>query len=262
LAGDSRRRAGPRRAKRLGRHLVVGALVVALFGLPACASRATPDAGTQGARETVVVLHGLGRDRTSMWLLGSRIEEAGFDVVRIGYDSLNEPPERILADLSRQIDACCADLAVPVHFVGHSLGGLMIRAYLARQRPGVLGRVVLIAAPNAGTPLVDAHRDSWWMGLAGPTAQSLGTDPGSFPNSLPAPDYPVGVIAGVSEIPWLKDQIPGPDDGLVPLASTRLGGMLDFVVVESSHAGLRYSREVARQVIAFLRGGHFARDRE
>ena len=241
-------------------RLAGSVLILAALILTACASQVTADVGAEDRRETVVVLHGLGRTRGAMWLLGSRIEQAGFDVVRIGYDSLNEPPERILSQVSRQIDACCANSVSPVHFVGHSLGGLMIRAYLARHNLRSLGRVVLIATPNAGTPLVDAHRDTWWMGLAGPTARRLGTDPDSFPNSLPAPEYPVGVIGGVSEIPWLKDQIPGRDDGLVPLQSTRLSGMVDFVVIEASHAGLRYSREVAHQAVAFLRTGRFAHD--
>lgn len=191
-----------------------------------------------------------------MWFLASRIERAGFHVVRIGYNSLADSPERIIVAVSQKIDACCKASPKPVHFVGHSLGGLIIRAYLAENRPRVLGRVVLIATPNAGTPVVDNYRNSWWMGLAGPTAKSLGTGPDSFPNSLPAPDYPVGVIAGI----WSRhgvDLIPGDDDGLVSLESTKVTGMADFIIVESNHAWMRYSQEVARQTIAFLRCGTF-----
>ena len=241
-------------------QLRVGVLILAVLALSACALRGPTDARVTSEREMVVVLHGLGRNPGSMWLLGSRIENAGFDVTRIGYDSLNEPPEQILAEVSRKIDACCAASEWPVHFVGHSLGGLIIRAYLAQHKVRSLGRVVLIAAPNAGTPLVDTYRDAWWMGLAGPTAKRLGSGADSFPRSLPAPDYPVGVIAGVSEIPVLKDVIPGDDDGLVPLASASLAGMTDFVIVKSSHSLLRYSWEVARQTIAFLRCGGFVHD--
>jgi len=235
-------------------------LILAALGLSACVSQKTADVGAASGNEIVVVLHGLGRTKAAMWLLASRIEKGGFDVVSIDYDSLNETPEQILVDVSRQIDACCTGSASPVHFVGHSLGGLMIRAYLARHRLPSLGRVVLIATPNAGTPLVDTFRDSWWMGFAGPTAQRLGTDVDSFPNSLPPPDYPVGVIAGISELPWLKDQIPGRDDGLVPLKSAEVIGMADLLVVEASHAGMRYSEEVACQTIAFLRSGKFKRE--
>jgi pimeloyl-ACP methyl ester carboxylesterase len=240
----------------------IGGLVALVLILAGWACSAEPASGPpdQADREIVVLLHGLGRTESAMWLLASRIEAAGFEVVRVGYDSLGDPPERILATVSRQIDACCKASPQPVHFVGHSLGGLVIRAYLAANELRTPGRVVLIAPPNAGTPLVDAYRDSWLMDLVGPTARQLGTDPDSFPNSLPAPDYPVGIIAGIRNAALL-DLIPGDDDGLVPLASTRLAGMTDFVVVESNHWFMRYSQEVADQTIAFLRTGHFLRER-
>jgi len=235
--------------------------ILAALGVCACAGQGKPEAGHSRDRETVVILHGLGRTKTAMWLLASRIERAGFDVIRIGYDSLRDPPEQIIAAVSRQIDACCASLSTPVHFVGHSLGGLIIRAYLAQHPMRSRGRVVLIATPNAGTPLVDLYRDAWWMELAGPTARQLGTNRESFPNSLPAPDYPVGVIAGTAVVPLLKDLIPGDDDGMVPVASTKVAGMVDFVSIESNHAAMRYNEQVASQTIAFLRTGRFERDR-
>jgi pimeloyl-ACP methyl ester carboxylesterase len=241
---------------RLVKYLAALVLILTGLGVSTCAGERTSDARGAADKETVVLLHGLGRSEAAMWLLASRIETAGFDVVRIGYDSLGDPPERILATVSRQIDACCKASPNPVHFVGHSLGGLIIRAYLAENELRTPGRVVLIATPNAGTPLVDAYRDSWWMDLAGPTAKSLGTDPDSFPNSLPAADYPLGVIAGVRDARFV-DLIPGDDDGLVPLESTKVTGMVDFTIVEANHLLLRYSQEVARQTIAFLRTGEF-----
>ena len=240
-------------------RLAAFCLVVVIAGTSTCAWERPPGAGNANDRETVVLLHGLGRSKSSMWLLASRIEAAGFDVMRIGYNSLDAPPERIIASVSQEIDACCKESPRPVHLVGHSLGGLIIRAYLAENELRTPGRVVLIAPPNAGTPLVDAYRNSWWMDLAGPTAKSLGTEPDSFPNSLPAADYPVGVIAGVRDA-RVVDLIPGDDDGLVPLESTKVAGMIDFVIVESNHAWMRYSQEVARQTIAFLRTGEFLRD--
>lgn len=250
----------PDRPIRLAKYLAALCLIMVGVGVSTGAGERTPDARHATDRETVVLLHGLGRSEAAMWLLASRIEAAGFNVVRIGYDSLGDPPERILATVSQQIDACCKASPKPVHFVGHSLGGLIIRAYLAENEVRTPGRVVLIATPNAGTPLVDAYRDSWWMDLAGPTARRLGTDPDSFPNSLPAPDYPVGVIAGVRDARFI-DLIPGDDDGLVPLESTKVAGMVDFIIVESNHYLMRYSQEVARQTIAFLRAGEFLRNR-
>lgn len=225
---------------------------------PAVALNATvPVAGA--APETVVVLHGLGRNKSSMWLLASRFEAAGFRVQRIGYRSLHEDPAGILVNLRAQIDACCARSEQPVHFVGHSLGGLLIRAYLASKPVKQLGRVVLIGSPSQGTPIVDTYRDKWWMKYAGPTAAALGTGENSFPKSLPPPDYPLGVIAGKSDRLIDYPAIPGDDDGLVPVDSTKVKGMQDFVVIRTTHSMLRYNEQTAAQAIAFLKFGQFIR---
>lgn len=192
-----------------------------------------------------------------MWRLGDRIEEAGFRVVPVGYDSVNESLAEILRQVGQQVSACCDGGRGRLHFVGHSLGGLVIRAYLKEHRNGMLGRVVLIGTPNQGTPLVDRFREAWWLKLLGEPALSLGTDPGSFPNTLPPPDYPVGVIAGEDEGADNEEILPGADDGLVPVESTKVAGMADFIVVKTSHWGLRHDKEVAGQTVHFLREGRF-----
>jgi hypothetical protein len=216
-----------------------------------------PGGISAGEREMVVLLHGLGRSNTAMWLLARRLENAGFLVERVGYSSLRQSPEEIIAEVSGQIRDCCADHAPRVHFVGHSLGGLVIRAYLQDNPVAHLGRVVLIGTPNQGTPLVDRFQDHCLFELLGPTTGSLGTDGESLPHRLTTPHYPVGVIAGVVDRPLNDSLLPGPDDGLVPVESTKLEGMSDFVVVESGHSALRYDEEVVNQVIAFLRRGKF-----
>jgi pimeloyl-ACP methyl ester carboxylesterase len=244
---------------------VCGLLILALL-LAACTGISGPDEAETSGRETVVVLHGLGRGASAMWLLAARIEDAGYRVVRIDYSSLTGETDDIVASVGRQIDSCCKTSPQQVHFVGFSLGGLMVRAYLADHRPDhrikSLGRVVMIATPNHGTPLVDSFADTWWLGLAGPTAQSLGTGPDSFPMSLPAPDYPVGVIAGVSESSFTSERIPGDDDGVVSVESAKIEGMTDFITLRFSHFNLRYSGEVAEQTIAFLQRGHFLKEAE
>lgn len=73
------------------------------------------------------------------------------------------------------------------------------------------------------------------------------------------PDYNLGVIAGISRpISKMNNYLlPGEDDGLVTVSSTKVAGMKDFLLVDATHAGLRYSRYVAEQVIHFLETGHF-----
>ncbi|MCH7478352.1 MAG: alpha/beta fold hydrolase [SAR324 cluster bacterium] len=218
-----------------------------------------PEPGGQEAREIVVLLHGLGRSKSAMRRLASRLELAGYAVERIGYRSLDVPPAAILRNVAEQIDECCAGGGSTVHFVGHSFGGLLIRAYLEGQRIANLGRVVLIGTPNQGTPLVDHIRGRWWSKYAGETALALGTGPGSFPASLSPPYYPVGIIAGVYEGFDNEEFMPGRDDGLVPVESTKLEGMTDFIVVATSHSRMRSNEDVTRQTLSFLEHGRFTR---
>lgn len=88
-------------------------------------------------------------------------------------------------------------------------------------------------------------------------ANSLGTDQGSFAANLGKPTYPLGVIAG-SRHRDNDDLLPGEDDGLVTVKSTRVDGMTDFLKVNAGHADLRYSEKVARQTALFSRTGKFA----
>ncbi|RJP95628.1 MAG: alpha/beta hydrolase [Desulfobacteraceae bacterium] len=214
-----------------------------------------------GEKEVVYLLHGLGRSKFAMWVLASRLEDAGFSVNNIGYSSINRSPEEILLDVSGQINETLPGNNQTVHFVGHSLGGLMIRAFLENTKIKNLGRVVLIGTPNRGTTLVDNYQDSWWMQMAGPTALALSTDKKSFPNSIADPYYPVGIIAGISEDNDNEDILPGKDDGLVPLESTKISGMTDMIIIQSNHWMLRYDQEAASQTIEFLRNARFKKHR-
>lgn len=214
-------------------------------------------AAETAARETVVVLHGLGRSSTSMWLLALRLKRAGFQVELVGYDSINQSPDEILEEITEQIRECCENNRGRIHFVGHSLGGLMVRAYLQNNEIPDLGRVVLMGTPNQGTVAADYFRDTWLLKKLGPTAERLGTDEQSFPRTLEASYYPVGIIAGEYESDLIDNVIPGKDDGLVPVEATKLEGMTDFILLQTSHAMMRYDEEVARQTIEFLKSSRF-----
>jgi len=208
-------------------------------------------------KEIIVLLHGLGRSNTSMWLLASRLEDAGYYVQRVEYSSLDQKPDEILEDISLQINQCCQKHTQSVHFVGHSLGGLMVRAYLQNNKVDKLGRVVLLGTPNKGTKAADHFSNSWLMNILGPTAKALGTDDESFPKSLKAPYYPVGIIAGEVKSELNDPVIPGKDDGLVSVEATKIDGMTDFIIIETGHSMMRYDSEVADQTIEFIKNGVF-----
>lgn len=209
--------------------------------------------------ETVVLLHGLGRTHRAMAPLERRLRAEGFEVHNLRYASTGGEPGELVRAVRSSWESCCSDARV-VHFVGHSLGGILVRAMLAEDRPENLGRVVQLASPNQGSEWVDLlGRTPFLAWSLGPTATELGTGMGNFPSTLPAPDYELGVIAGTRSVnPLGSLLLPDPNDGTVTVESTRLAGMADFLIVPHSHTFIMRSGEVAAQVAHFLRDGEFS----
>lgn len=120
---------------------------------------------------------------------------------------------------------------------------------------------MLIGTPNKGTDIADHFKDNCLVELLIPTVGAPGTDDESLPSKLEAPYYPAGVIAGVYDSDN-EEYLPGRDDGLVTVESTKLTGMTDFIIIESSHSLMRYKDEVAKQTIAFLENEKFLNKNE
>lgn len=190
--------------------------------------------------------------------LERRLLGEGYRVHNLGYPSLRAEPRALVEHVAGSVARLCEGTR-RLHFVTHSLGGILTRALLAESRPESLGRVVMLAPPNRGSEYVD-HLGRWplFEPLLGPTATHLGTAPGSLPNRLPPPDFELGVIAGTGSLnPFSRAVLEGPHDGTVRVDSTRLDGMRDFIALPVSHTFIMRSREVARQVLCFLRDGRF-----
>lgn len=233
--------------------------VLVLLLLPsALASAAAEQPDSEAPPEAVILLHGLARSDRAMRPLESRLSEAGYAVHNVPYPSTELPPDRLDLYLHQQVIACCRK-APRLHFVTHSLGGILVRAYLAEHETTNLGRVVMLAPPNRGSELVDILGDSGPFRWAlGPTAVQLGTDPESFPNRLPPPYFEVGIIAGTHSVnPIGSLVVPGESDGTVSVRNTQLEGMSDFITVPVSHTFIMHSDVVMEQVLEFLRKGRF-----
>lgn len=223
---------------------------------PAPLLASSPDAS--GASEVVVLLHGLARTDRSMRPLEKHLSGVGFQVHNLRYPSTDLPPEELVANLHAQISGCCAN-APRLHFVTHSLGGILLRAYLTDHPSSNLGRIVMLAPPNHGSEFADLFAHSrLFQSALGPTAAQLGTGSDSLPNRLPPPSFEFGVIAGTRSInPVSGLVVPGESDGTVSVESTQLAGMSDFITVSTSHTFILQSDAAARYVVEFLRHGHF-----
>jgi triacylglycerol lipase len=220
-----------------------------------------PTVGSAVNRECVVVLHGLARSSRSMSRLAERLSDAGFLVDNLDYPSTREPFDELVANLSRAVEHDSAS-CLKIHFVGYSLGALLVRGYLKQNRPTNLGRAVMIGPPNHGSEIVDAIGGTWlFKAIFGPVGSELGTSPESLPAHLGQPNFEFGVIAGnqpINPLGWWL--IPGDNDGEVSVESTRLEGMSDFIIVPENHTFMMNAPEVAKETVAFLRTGHFDRE--
>ena len=194
-----------------------------------------------------------------MWVLARRLSCRGFRVVNIDYPSRKLPIEGLAEYVGDAIRRRCPG-EKRIHFVTHSLGGIVLRAYLKGGQAENLGRVVMLCPPNGGSELVDILRDRvLFKAATGPAGQELGTDPSSVPLALGPVDYPVGVIAGNKSLnPFFSRLIPGQDDGRVSVERTKVEGMADFMLVPQIHPWMMNSSQVIEQVAYFLENGRFS----
>lgn len=211
-------------------------------------------------RDLVVVLHGMGRTKLSMACLASRLEQQGYDVLNFSYPSIRSSVTDSTTYLHQELQSRLPARAGRVHFVTHSLGGIVVRAYLKQHPPANLGRVVMLSPPNQGSEVVDRLRDNFLYRLAtGPAGQELGTEESSIPNTLGDVGFPLGVITGGRSFnPLFSAWIAGPNDGKVSVQRAKVSGMTDFLVVPHSHSFIMRSSAVARQVVHFLAHGKFS----
>lgn len=218
-------------------------------------------AGKDAGGQLVVLLHGLTRTSRSMEPLARKLRRAGYHVRNVSYDSRETRVEPLAETVVGKVLADCrAEGATRIHFVTHSLGGILVRLYLERHSVPELGRVVMLGPPNAGSEVVDKIGNWTLYGwVNGPAGRELGTDAESVPSRLGPVNFPLGIIAGNRSINWINSllMIPGPDDGKVSVKRTRVAGMTDHLVLPVTHPMIMRNREVHRQVLAFLVNGRF-----
>jgi pimeloyl-ACP methyl ester carboxylesterase len=222
----------------------------------------TTASSAASAKEEVILLHGLCRTSRSMAVMEKALTQAGYKVWNIDYPSRTATIGQLAETVvDRAVADCENDGATRIHFVTHSLGGILVRSYLARHAVANLGRVVMLGPPNQGSEVVD-KLGGWrlFKKINGPAGNELGTGKDSVPNQLGPADFCAGIIAGNRSINWINSWlIPGRDDGKVSVERTKLAGMADWIQLPVSHPFIMRNSTAIRQTICFLRAGKFAR---
>ena len=214
------------------------------------------------AAECVVLLHGLARTSSSLDVMQEALEEDGYLTANIDYPS-RDHEIAALATLAvgEGLASCRAGENVEkIHFVTHSLGGILVRQYLSTETVDELGRVVMLGPPNQGSNAVDDLEGvpgfDW---LNGPAGHQLGKGESSVPLALGPVDFELGVIAGNRTVdPITSAVLDDPDDGKVSVEDTKIEGMDDFVIVEHSHAFMMRMQQPIELTKKFLRTGSFS----
>ena len=208
----------------------------------------------------MILLHGIAKSASSMKKLDAYLRRQGYRTVNFAYPSTTETIEALAEKyLPKAIEQCTKEQASKIHFVTHSMGGIIVRQYLQNHVVPRGSRMVMLAPPNQGSELTDSLKGlTIYKWIHGPAGQELGTDPEGIPNRLKPVSIDVGVIAGnKSYNPLFSAIIPGPDDGTVAVERTKLLEMKDFLIVRSSHTFIMDNPLVMRQVVYFLENGRF-----
>jgi len=200
--------------------------------------------------------------------IARRLVEEGFTVDNSDYPSRTDRIEPLARGvIERALERMGSDVG-PVHFVTHSMGGMLVRAYLQQNRIDCLGRVVMLAPPNQGTEVVDYYNlrapflGRMLQSVLGPASGQMRTDSNALPARLGPANFEVGIIAGtVNRNPVFGPVISRmPSDGVVPVERTKLAGMSDFLALPYTHTFIMDKTVVQDQVVHFLQHGRFRRE--
>ena len=216
---------------------------------------------THKTKGTVILLHGLWRDSKAMEPMETYLTEKGLKVHNINYPSDKYPIEDLVQKYLHPVVNAIRkeDPSEKLHFVTHSLGGILVRYYLKNYSVQNLGNVVMLSPPNQGSELSDLTT-SISVKWPGPAGGQLSTEESSWVRNLGEVNFTLGIIAGNFSTNWITSwMINGQDDGVVAVNDTKVEGMTDFLVVPEKHFRIRKLPIAMQQTIYFLQNGKFYR---
>ena len=211
--------------------------------------------------KAVVLVHGIVRSSKSFPRMREALRAQGYQVFGFDYPSTQVP----IPEAAEYLHRCLQSLAGidEVHFVVHSMGGLVVRAYLADHEDERIRRMVMLGVPNLGACLADRlQANILFKALYGPAGQQLVSDPEGFVCGLPTPGFEFAVIAGARGADGWNPLIPGDDDGTISVECTRLPGAADFATVNCLHSFIMNDADAIAETVRFLNEGRLRAEGE
>ncbi|MFC2166612.1 esterase/lipase family protein [Acidobacteriota bacterium] len=241
------------------------ATIIFLFSMTLFLSECQSNSRTEESQnsEYVILLHGLARSSRSLEKLEKYLSKRGYQVINLDYPSTKFRVEDLAKNsLDAAVKQCEKTPQTKIHFVTHSMGGIIVRYYLKHQNLPQLGRVVMLSPPNGGSELADFFKKNPLFKKAhGPAGLRLGTGEGSLPLELGPVNFELGIISGNRSFYLLNSVlIPGPDDGIVSVERTKVEGMADFLLLPYSHTFIMRKEAVFEQVVHFIKSGEFSHE--
>jgi pimeloyl-ACP methyl ester carboxylesterase len=191
-------------------------------------------------------------------------EEGGYTAVNVTYPSTRQSIADHAASLAKVVGSL--EGIEEIHFVGFSMGNIVIRHYLADQTAGEadrrvdprVKRFVMLGPPNNGSVAATSFgQNPLVQTVLGKPGQELGREWVWLEQNLGTPPCPFAIVAGGrGDDKGFNPMLPGDDDGLVTVASTRLPGASDFLLVPTLHVLLPLDPKVMRYTLSFLQNGH------
>jgi len=213
--------------------------------------------------QLVVLLHGIARTSLSMKPIEKTLLKKGYATLNIHYPSRSNTIENLASFVYQQILDDARFNKQPLHFVTHSMGGLVVRALLNKHPLETVQRIVMLGPPNQGSEVADLiHPYQPFKAFYGPALSELTTMRAKQNPFATIPSQcELGVIAGSFNIdPICYFILPKGHDGKVTIKSTQLSGMKDHLILPSGHSFMMYNPKVLEQISYFLAHGHFFRD--
>lgn len=210
--------------------------------------------------EKVVLVHGFCRTSRNMSYLNTYLRRAGYTTFAPTLPTLCGSLEECTMEFTRAFQLLRKDYD-RIHFVAHSMGGLIVRLFLSLHEVDKLGRCVLIATPNNGTDLAVQAKKlcSRSLQIFKPLQSFL---PGKLtihpPLNRPLPE--IGVIAGDKNNLLFSKFIQGDNDGRVPVSSVPYEGIQESALVPFNHLKIHHNEQVAGMVVQFIKSGKFFAD--